>query len=238
MSSPASSNITSVLKETRVFPPPAEFAARPTSRAWPSTSSSGSAAKDDPEGFWAEQAESLHWFKPWDKVLDWNEPHAKWFVGGKLNACVQLPRPPPATGRARTRPPSSGKASRATRRVLTLSGPAPRGLQVRQRAQGAGRQAGRPRHDLHADGPRAGDRHARLRPHRRDALASSSAASAPRRSPTASTTPRPSSSSPPTAAGGAARSCRSRQNVDAALDKSPTVEKCVVVNRCNQPGRR
>ena len=33
--------------------------------------------------------------RPWDKVLDWNEPFAKWFVGGKINASVQLPRPPP-----------------------------------------------------------------------------------------------------------------------------------------------
>ena len=31
-------------------------------------------------------ASRSHWFKPWNKVLDWNEPHAKWFVGGKINA--------------------------------------------------------------------------------------------------------------------------------------------------------
>ncbi len=52
----------------------------------PSATGSRSGPKGDPEGFWAEQAETLHWFKPWDKVLDWNEPHAKWFVGGKINA--------------------------------------------------------------------------------------------------------------------------------------------------------
>lgn len=40
----------------------------------------------DPEGFWAEQAKAeLDWFKPWDKVLEWNAPFAKWFIGGKLN---------------------------------------------------------------------------------------------------------------------------------------------------------
>ena len=32
-----------------------------------------------------QQARKLDWFKPWDKVLEWNPPHAKWFVGGKLN---------------------------------------------------------------------------------------------------------------------------------------------------------
>ncbi len=41
----------------------------------------------DREAFWARQAECLDWFSPWEKVLDWNPPFAKWFVGGKLNAC-------------------------------------------------------------------------------------------------------------------------------------------------------
>ncbi len=36
-------------------------------------------------GFWADIARELHWFKPWDKVLEWNVPWAKWFVGGKIN---------------------------------------------------------------------------------------------------------------------------------------------------------
>jgi acetyl-CoA synthetase len=42
---------------------------------------------DDPEGFWAEQAETFTWSKKWDKVLDWNfkEPDINWFVGGKMN---------------------------------------------------------------------------------------------------------------------------------------------------------
>lgn len=40
----------------------------------------------DPEGFWAEEARKLEWFKTWDKVLDWQAPYAKWFMGGELNA--------------------------------------------------------------------------------------------------------------------------------------------------------
>ena len=40
----------------------------------------------DPEGFWSEEARKLEWFKTWDKVLDWQPPYAKWFVGGELNA--------------------------------------------------------------------------------------------------------------------------------------------------------
>ncbi|MEN6611679.1 MAG: acetate--CoA ligase, partial [Methanoregulaceae archaeon] len=39
----------------------------------------------DPEGFWDKIAKKLHWFSPWDKVLEWNYPHAKWFVNGKTN---------------------------------------------------------------------------------------------------------------------------------------------------------
>jgi len=41
----------------------------------------------DPEAFWAEVAKDLHWFEPWTKVLEWDLPWAKWFVGGKLNLC-------------------------------------------------------------------------------------------------------------------------------------------------------
>ncbi len=40
----------------------------------------------EPEEFWAEQARQLDWFKTWDKVLEWEMPFAKWFVGGQLNA--------------------------------------------------------------------------------------------------------------------------------------------------------
>ena len=42
-------------------------------------------AQKDPEGFWAEAAGSLDWFKPWDRVLEWKPPIAKWFAGGKIN---------------------------------------------------------------------------------------------------------------------------------------------------------
>jgi acetyl-CoA synthetase len=42
-------------------------------------------AKDDPEGYWGEQAKLVDWFEPPNKILEWDLPHAKWFVGGKLN---------------------------------------------------------------------------------------------------------------------------------------------------------
>ena len=70
-----------LLHEDRLFPPSSAFAAR----ANLSDNSLYEAAARDREGFWASQAEQLHWFKKWDRVLDWNPPFAQWFVGGKLN---------------------------------------------------------------------------------------------------------------------------------------------------------
>src|SRR5438093_257706 len=83
MSSPA--HITSVLKETRSFPPSAEFAKAAHVKSQAEQEALCQRAKADPETFWAEQAKSLSWAKPWTKVLEWNEPFAKWFVGGQLN---------------------------------------------------------------------------------------------------------------------------------------------------------
>jgi acetyl-CoA synthetase len=85
MSSPSAANITSVLKESRTFPPPPDFAAAAHVKSLKEQEALCARAKADPEGFWAEQARSLTWAKTWDKVLIWNEPHAQWFVGGKLN---------------------------------------------------------------------------------------------------------------------------------------------------------
>src|SRR5262245_15771853 len=86
MSSPAASNITSVLKEGRRFPPPADFAAQAHIRSLAEYEQLWQQARDNPEAFWGQQAEQLSWFRHWDQVLVWNEPHAQWFAGGKLNA--------------------------------------------------------------------------------------------------------------------------------------------------------
>ncbi|MBP2018785.1 acetyl-CoA synthetase [Symbiobacterium terraclitae] len=70
-----------LLQEDRRFAPPPAFAAA----ANVSDNSLYEQAARDREGFWAAQAERLHWFKRWDRVLEWNPPFAQWFVGGKLN---------------------------------------------------------------------------------------------------------------------------------------------------------
>ncbi len=85
---PETSNIAieSTLNETRVFPPPPEFAAKAHIKSFEEYERIYNEAAENPEAFWASIAEELHWFKKWDTVLKWNEPHAEWFVGGKINA--------------------------------------------------------------------------------------------------------------------------------------------------------
>src|SRR5262245_65600783 len=85
MSSPTTANITIILKESRTFPPPAAFAAQAHVKSVAEYERLFRQAEADPEGFWAEQAKSLTWARPFTKVLEWNEPFAKWFVGGQLN---------------------------------------------------------------------------------------------------------------------------------------------------------
>lgn len=77
--------IESVLHEERVFPPPPDFAATAHINSFDEYERLYSEAARDVPAFWAEQAGSLDWFKKWDTVLEWNSPHAKWFVGGKIN---------------------------------------------------------------------------------------------------------------------------------------------------------
>jgi acetyl-CoA synthetase len=76
--------IEALLQEQRVFPPPEAFA-RQANMNDPSIYEE--AARDD-EAFWAKWAgELLDWYERWHTILEWNPPYAKWFVGGKLNAC-------------------------------------------------------------------------------------------------------------------------------------------------------
>jgi acetyl-CoA synthetase len=78
----AESTIDTLLQEDRSFPPPAEFARA----AHVSDPEVYRRAAADPEAFWARWAGELHWSRPWERVLDWQPPYAKWFVGGTLNA--------------------------------------------------------------------------------------------------------------------------------------------------------
>ncbi len=75
-------DISALLTELRVFEPPAAF----TAGAVVKDKAVYERAEADFEGFWAEQAEGLRWFKKWDTVMNWTPPTVKWFEGGTLNA--------------------------------------------------------------------------------------------------------------------------------------------------------
>jgi acetyl-CoA synthetase len=81
MSLPSEKSLSALLDERRTFPPSEEFKGR---ASWNDPAIYDRAAQD-PEAFWAAEAQHLDWFAPWQRVLEWNAPWAKWFVGAKLN---------------------------------------------------------------------------------------------------------------------------------------------------------
>src|ERR687887_2121994 len=75
-----SQTIDTLLLEERRYPPPSEFAAE--ANAKPDIYSRGF------EEFWeTEGHERITWFEPFTKLLEWELPYAKWYLGGKLNVC-------------------------------------------------------------------------------------------------------------------------------------------------------
>ena len=81
MSSPKT--ISTLLAEHRSFPPSAEFVAQANFH----DQAIYRKASEDFVKYWENWASKLEWFQPWHTALEWNLPDAKWFVGGKLNAC-------------------------------------------------------------------------------------------------------------------------------------------------------
>jgi acetyl-CoA synthetase len=73
------------MQEGRLFPPPVEFAAKARIGSLAAYEAMWKEAAADIEKFWGKLAGELYWFKPFGKVLEWNEPFAKWFVGGQTN---------------------------------------------------------------------------------------------------------------------------------------------------------
>lgn len=78
-------NIDSILQESRQFEPPKEFSERAHIKNREEYDRIYAESVKDPEKFWGGIASDLHWFKKWDKVLEWNVPWAKWFAGGQIN---------------------------------------------------------------------------------------------------------------------------------------------------------
>jgi acetyl-CoA synthetase len=240
MSSTASANITSVLKEARKFSPSADFAARAHIKSMADYEKLWNFARDQPEQFWAEQAEMLHWFRKWDRVLQWHEPFAKWFEGGKLNACYNCVDRH-VDGPRKNKAAIVWEGEPGDTRVL--------------RYQDLHREVCKFANVLKTQGIKAGDRVtiympmipelpiamlacARIGATHSVIFGGFSAEAVADRNNDAQ------ARMVITADGGWRRGkiVPLKHNVDAALHKSPTVEKCIVYNRCNQqvemkPGR-
>ncbi len=77
-------NMQSVLQESRQFEP-SEAIADAAHVDAARYEAMYQRSMDDPEGFWTELAAEQHWFKRWDRVLEWDLPDAKWFLGGTCN---------------------------------------------------------------------------------------------------------------------------------------------------------
>ncbi len=85
MSSEEKTSIESVFHENRIFEPSPEFSQNAHIKSYEEYLRIYEEAEKDPVAFWESVAENLHWFEQWHTPLEWNEPFAKWFIGGKTN---------------------------------------------------------------------------------------------------------------------------------------------------------
>src|SRR5687768_9581519 len=92
MSAQSGGQIDTVMQEKRLFPPPKEFSARARIKSVEEYQRIWDQAAADPAKFWGDLArEELHWFKPFEKPLVWNEPFAQWFASGQTNVSYNCP---------------------------------------------------------------------------------------------------------------------------------------------------
>ena len=88
-----SSGIESIAHESLRFEPPSGFANTAHVPSLAEYEALHRRSIEDPEGFWAEVAAGSHFFRKWDRVLDWKLPFSQWFVGAQTNAsynCLDL----------------------------------------------------------------------------------------------------------------------------------------------------
>ena len=88
-----SDHITSVLHEDRRFRPARGFRSNARLSSLAEYEHMYRRSLDEPDAFWSEVADELHWFDRWHTVMEWDEPHTRWFVGGTTNLaynCLDL----------------------------------------------------------------------------------------------------------------------------------------------------
>ncbi len=165
----SNTNLDSSLRENRVFPAPAEFAAKAHIKSLAEYEAMYRRSVDQPEEFWAEAAGELDWFAPWTKVISGEAQHTKWFIDGKLNLshnCVDRH----ALGDRRNKVAllwegEPGESPQTHLRRTLRAGPA-----FRERPQRPRHQTWRPCRCLHGHVSRTRNRTAGLRPYRRGAF--------------------------------------------------------------------
>jgi hypothetical protein len=148
-----STSIESLLKEHRVFPPEEEFSEHAHIRSMEQYRELYAKSVQDPEGFWGEMAQALHWFAPpQQRARRGPSP-----TPGGSSAAPPTSRTTASIG-TRVAAPQQGRdplGGRERRHADAHVPPAPpRGVPLRQRAAQARRPRGRPRGDLHGHGPR------------------------------------------------------------------------------------
>ena len=155
--------IDNLLRESGEIPAPPHVSAQATLQDY-----DGIYARsiEDPEGFWAEAAEGLHWFRTLGPGVSVGIPQLPLVCGWADQHLLQRSgRSPGHRAAQQGRPHLAGRGRH--RASLYLRPPGPAGQPLRQRAQVPGHRQGRPRRHLHAPYPRGGHHHAGLRPHRR-----------------------------------------------------------------------
>src|SRR5919197_5614111 len=225
----SSATIDSLLKEKEQSPPPGPF----RKAALVKDDSLRKDAAKDPEAFWARIAKDFVWVRPWTKVLEWDLPFAKWFVGGQLNVSANcLDRH--LAGPRRNKAAIVWEGEPGDSRVLTY--------------QMLHREVCKFANVLKGQGIKPGDRvtiYMPMIPELAIAVLACARIGAPHSvvfggfsaDAVADRNNDAKAKLLITADGGWRRGkvVPLKANVDAALEKSPTVEKCVVFNRCNTP---
>ena len=153
-------SIEALLEEERTFPPSPEFV-RQANINDPGVYEE---AERDFEGFWSRFADELSWFRKWDSVLEWDPPHAKWFVGAKTNVSYNCVDRHLATRRNKAAIVWEGEPG--DWKVYTYWDLYREVCQFANVLKSLGRLQGRPCDHLLAYGARTAHRHAGLRTHR------------------------------------------------------------------------
>src|SRR6185312_14936988 len=107
------------MSESKTYPPPSEFASRAQVKSIEEYRELYDRARENPEKFWSELAlEELSWFRPFSKGLEWDPPFAKWFTGGRINACYNCVDRH-ASGARRTKPAILWEGEPGDQRIIT-----------------------------------------------------------------------------------------------------------------------